>query len=139
LYSQAEGVVLESLGEDPQQFEKLRQGIYASFSHAAASHAPLIESLAAAMWELERIDRRIEDLEIKKYRNLTADGEPFSDKDRTALLRALSMEACAFRDFMRISNQLMEAQFPESKPPLLELPQKVLKTKAKSFAQRSRR
>ena len=39
LYSQAEGVALESLGEDPGQFEKLRQGFYTSFPHADASQA----------------------------------------------------------------------------------------------------
>src|SRR5208283_5055220 len=62
LYSQAEDVVLASLGEDAQEFARLRQGLWESWPRAAA---PLVEGLAAAIWKLERTDRRLDELNVQ--------------------------------------------------------------------------
>ena len=126
LFSPAQEIVLPALGEDPEDFEKLRQGCYESWPGADPSQ---VESLAAAMWRLERTDRRGEELDLALARSLSAEAEDSpSSFDPAALLRALSTEACAFRDFLRISHRLLRESI-ERDHALTELPEKVLKIK----------
>jgi hypothetical protein len=126
LFSQTQEIALPALGEDAEQFEILRQGCYLSWPGADAAQG---QSLAAAMWRLERIDRRIDELDLALARSLSAEaGDSPCTFDPDALLRALSMEACAMRDFLRISNRLIRAS-SERHHALTELPQNVLKTK----------
>lgn len=126
LFSQAQEIVLPSLGEDAEQFENLTQSGYESWPGADASQ---VASLAAAMWRLERVDRRLEDLELALVQSLTEGAVDFPCAySSKASLRALTMEACAFRDFMRISNRLLKASMERDRAST-ELPEKVLKTK----------
>jgi len=132
LYSQAEDVVFDSLGEDREEFENLRQGLHESWPHADASQRIMVEELAAAIWRLERIDRRCDDLQIQQARELMEESEGMDSPEPVDIdsgLRLLSMQAVAFRQVLRISNRLLKAQAAQDKTPLLGLPQNVLKTK----------
>jgi len=105
----AEGEVLASLGEE--QFERLRQVLYASWPLADSSQKALIESLAAAIWRLERADPAPEGPAISSVRALPADRpEPPRADDPGALRRRLSVEACAVREVLQICHQLLKTQ-----------------------------
>jgi hypothetical protein len=126
MFSQAQGIVLPALGEDAEDFEKLRQGCYEAWPGADAAQ---VESLAAAMWRLERTDRRFEELDIALARGLAGEAADSPNAfDPHARLRALMEEGCAMRDFVRISNRLLKASM-EREHATTGLPNKVLKTK----------
>jgi hypothetical protein len=126
LFSQAQGIVLPALGEDAEDFEKLRQRCFEAWPGADPAQ---VEGLAAAWWRMERIDRWIEELHLAFTRSLTAEAaDSPSAFDPDAFLRALTMEGCAERDFYRISNRLLKASL-EREPATTGLPNNVLKTK----------
>ena len=52
LFSRAEQIVIESLGEDPARFEALREGIYDSFPLASVTHRSLVDKLQVTFWRL---------------------------------------------------------------------------------------
>ena len=136
LFSQAGEVVLESLGEDPERFGNLRRGVCESFPLASASHPPLADGLAAAMWRLERIGRRHDELYIERERALADRNVPFEQTrafDPALALRLMTIEAVTSREVRRICNELFELEQEERKRPLTGLPEKVLKTKAEQF------
>ena len=126
LFSQAREIVLPALGEDAEQFASLRLATYEAFPGADPSE---VESLAEALWRLERARRRLEELDIAIVQSLNeeAEGSPCDDT-YAAHLRALTMEACAFRDFMRINDRLLEGSAKHNRATTV-LPQKMLKTK----------
>ena len=126
LFSPAQGIVLPALGEDAEDFEKLRQGCFESWPGADPAQ---VESLAAAMWRLERIDRWGEELDLALARSLGAEAKDSpSSFHPAALVRTLTIQACAFRDFLRISHRLLRESI-ERHHALTELPENVLKTK----------
>ena len=125
LFSQAEEVVLESLGEDPERFRNLRQGICESFPLASASHRALADDLAAAMWRLERIGRRHDELYIERESALADRDVPFEQTrafDPALASRLMSIEAVTSREVRRICNELFEFEVEERKRPLPVLP-----------------
>ena len=132
LYSQAEEVVLPALGEDPAEFEEFRQGICASWPLVGASQEPLVEDLTVAMWRLKRIDRRQEELEIEQARALFEAGAD-ADFDAAHILRVSRLESGSYREIMRISNLLLNANQPEPYGDLPGYPQNMLKTNGKKL------
>jgi hypothetical protein len=132
LFSQAEQIVLESLGEDPARFEALREGIYDSFPLASVSHLDLVDELQAAYWRLERVERRQEELYMERQRAL-ADWEVPPEQTRAfdpaLALRLMSIEAVTSRKVCRLSYEFLELEQDERNRPLTGLPEKVLKTK----------
>jgi len=132
LYSQAENVVLESLGEDPERFESLHEGLYASFPRVSDSQRALVDELMAAIWRLERIDRKQEELSIEQEKALNDWDQPPEQSlaiDRNLFSRLLSMQAVASREVLRLTNQLFEFEIEERNRPLTGLPEKLSKTK----------
>jgi hypothetical protein len=132
LYSQAEQVVLESLGEDPERFKRLHKGLYDSFQLAPDSPRALVDELMAAIWRLERIERRQEELDIQRAEAITEQGGPLdlsSEFNPILDSRLQSMEEVTSREIFRIGSQLLEIEAGERERPLTGLPEKVLKTK----------
>jgi len=127
LFSQAREVVLPSLGEDPERFEELRRGLYESWPRP--SQRPLVESLAEAMWRLERIDGQIEELYINRARSLAEGNEFYDVSHPAAVSRLLSLEECTSREVIGIMEQLLAAEDDENEGLLPGLPQNMLKTK----------
>jgi hypothetical protein len=122
LFSQAREIVLPTLGEDAAEFARLRQGCCEQWPGADPSE---IESLAAAMWRMERAELRVEQLYPRFVRTLF---EP-TDNQPDPYTRALTVEACAFRDVMRISNRLLRADDARRAGALTGLPENSLRTK----------
>ena len=136
LYSQAENVVLESLGEDRERFESLHEGLIVSFPLASGPLRALVDELMAAIWRLERIERKQEELSIEQDKaladwNLPLEQSPAFDPNLTSLL--MSMEEVTSREVLRLSNQLLEFETEERNRPLRGLPEKLLKKKGKNF------
>jgi len=132
LYSKAENVALESLGEDPGRFKSLHEGVYASFPLVSDSRRELVDQLMAAMWRLERIERKQEELSIEQEKALEAcDLLQKQDHafDPSFYSRLLSMEAVTSREVLRLNNQLFKFEKAERNRPLTGLPEKPLKTK----------
>jgi hypothetical protein len=126
LFSQAQEIVLPELGEDAEDFEKLRQACSEEWPGADPAQ---VESLAAAWWRLERTDRRLEELDIALARGLAGEAADSPNAfDPHARLRALMEEGCAMRDFFRISNRLLKASM-EREHATTGLLQKIVKTK----------
>jgi hypothetical protein len=132
LFSQAEDIVFESLGEDRARFEALREGIYDSFPLASVSHPDLVDELQAALWRLERVDRRQEELDMERQSAL-ADWEVTPEQTRAfdpaLALRLMSIEAVTSREVCRLSTNFLDLEQEERKRPLTGLPEKMLKTK----------
>ena len=132
LFSQTEDIVFESLGEDPARFEALREGIYDSFPLASVSHSDLVDELQAALWRLERVDRRQEELDRERQSAL-ADREVPPEQTRAfdpaLALRLMSIEAVTSREVCRLSTKFLDLEQEERKRPLTALPEKMLKTK----------
>jgi hypothetical protein len=82
------------------------------------------------MWRLERTDRRLEELDVQIVQNLTGQENDVTD----AFLRAMTMQSCAFRDFMRISNRLLKSSARRDRAPT-GLPENVLKTNGRGHQQ----
>lgn len=122
LFSQAREIVLPTLGEDAAEFARLRQGCAEHWPHADPSE---VESLAAAMWRLERAEFRAEELYPQFVQSLSAN----TDDKPDPYTRAVTVEACAFRDFMRISNRLLRTGDAPRARSLTGLPENLLKTK----------
>lgn len=119
LYSQSEDVVLESLGEDPEGFRKMRLGMYSSWPLAASSQPALIDELAVAKWKLHRIERQQEELQIRQAialagREVAPDHKELFNPTTISHLR--SMENVAFNEFMRINYRLLDVEYPQGKP-----------------------
>ena len=136
LYSQSEHAVFESLGEDRERFEGLREGLYASFPLALASLRPVVDELMAAMWRLERIDRKQEELTLEQERALGDWSLPLEQArafDPDLCSRLLSMEAVASRKVMQLTRQLSQFETKKRNRPSTGLPEKLLKTKGQQF------
>jgi len=65
-YSQAEAVALSALGEDPAEFEKLRQGLRAPETAVAALQESVGNRLARAIWRMNRADRMQEGYALRQ-------------------------------------------------------------------------
>jgi len=138
LFSQAGEVVLESLGEDPERFRTLRQGICESFPLASVTHPSLVDQLHVAMWRLERIGRKHDDLYIERERALADRDVPFEQTrafDPALASRLMSIEAVTSRKMLRICNELFKLEAEERNRPLTGLPEKMLKTKGDQIGQ----
>lgn len=120
LFSQAQDIVLPTLGEDAKEYEKLRQGCSQHWPHADSAE---LDRLAAATWRLERADCRLEELEVQIIQ--PSAGQATGVRD--AFLRAMTIQVCAFRDFMQISNRLLRSSARRERA-LTGLPENVLKT-----------
>jgi hypothetical protein len=120
LFSQAREIVLPTLGEDLEEFNRLRQGCYEQWPDAEPAE---VEECAGAQWRWKRADERIEELYFEQC--LAGNPNEFSD----AYMRAATVQACACRDFMRISNRLLKADEERRVRPLTGLPGNILKTK----------
>lgn len=120
LFSQAQEIVLPTLGEDLEDFNKLRRGCYEQWPDSDPAE---VEACAEAMWRWQRADERIEEAYIEQC--LARNPDEFSN----AYMRAATVQACAFRDFMRISNRLLRAAAEQPTRPLTGLPGNILKTK----------
>jgi hypothetical protein len=132
LYSQAEQVVIESLGEDPARFEGLRRGIFDSFPLASVTHRSLVDKLQAALWRLERIERRQEELSIERDMALRDWDVPLEQTrafNPALASRLMSIEAVTSREVCRLCNEFFELEQEERNRPLPGLPQNVMKTK----------
>jgi hypothetical protein len=118
LYSQSESRALACLGDEPKDFECLRQGIYATFPPTDAVQEQWVERLATAVWRLERISRRQEESSLRLASEVFAEqrqpNAPASDHSASAEL-LLRMENSQFREVMRISTLLMDLQHPKRK------------------------
>ena len=113
LYSQSKDVVLESLGEDPDEFERLRQMLYSSWPLAASSQPALIDELAVAKWKLHRIERQQEELQIRQALAIAGIEGPPDDKELfnpANISHLRSLENVAFNEFMRINYRLLEVE-----------------------------
>jgi hypothetical protein len=113
LYSRCKDVVLEGLGEDPEHFERMRQGMYRSWPLAARSQPELIEELAVAMWKLKRITRRQEELQIQQALGLAGLDDSLDLEELfnpTTLSHLRSMESVGFREVIRIRERLLEIE-----------------------------
>jgi hypothetical protein len=70
LYSQAEAVALTCLGEDPAEFESLRQNLYADSQPASLLERELVDRLARALWRARRTDRMQEGYALRQAREV---------------------------------------------------------------------
>lgn len=130
LYSEAEEMLLPSLGEDPHRLEELRRGAHEQFPHADASE---VESLLAVMWRLERLDRKYDELLIEQAMAVREGRMDLADTYAPVFSpRLLSMEECAVRELIRINNRLLKAEAAKRQRPLPGLPENILKTKQKA-------
>jgi hypothetical protein len=108
LFSLAREMVLPTLGEDAEKLDRLRKGCFEQWPDADPAE---VENCAAAMWRMNRAAGRIEELYIEQ----SLSEHPYENSD--AYARALTVEACAFRDFRRITNRLLKADEPRRARP----------------------
>ena len=98
LFSQAREIVLPTLGEDLEKFNELRQSCFEQWPDADPAE---VEACAAAQWRWGRALDRLDEVYIEQC--LAGNPDEYSD----SYVRAMTLQACAFRDFMRIANRLL--------------------------------
>lgn len=64
-YAKAEVIALRSLGEDPDQFQALLEGLWKEFGPAGSLQEGLVIRLARAMWLMNRADRTQEGIVLR--------------------------------------------------------------------------
>jgi hypothetical protein len=78
-----------------------------------------VEELAAAIWKLERTDRRMDRLDVEAGLEVAGEAVDFSCVQNPApFQRALSMQTVAAREVMRITHLLLAANTRDGKRPL---------------------
>src|ERR1039457_1940430 len=55
-YAQAEGIALLSLGEEPDKFQELLEGLWGTYNPTDAAQEGMVIRLARATWQLNRVD-----------------------------------------------------------------------------------
>jgi hypothetical protein len=74
-YSQAEGIALRSLGEDPTKFDELLQGLWQAFGPMGSFQEGLVIRLTRATWLMNRADRMQEGYALRLAHNAGAGRE----------------------------------------------------------------
>ncbi len=121
LYAQTDEVVLEALGEDREEFEKMRRGYHDSWPFTQATHRELVDELAAVQWRLARIQLQSLEYEAQHLTPVTVNGKTIDwlpNGDPNTKLRFLSMETVAFREIYQLIDRLLEARDSERKTSL---------------------
>jgi hypothetical protein len=71
-YAQDMGEALQVLGEDPKDFEKLRESLHATWQPANELEERLVKRLARAIWRTERHDRLQESMAVRQVSEMTS-------------------------------------------------------------------
>lgn len=123
LYSKTGEVVLTALGENSEEFEELRQGLYDSWPGGDPAE---IDNLAAAMWRLQRIEYQQIALDLRLEAALRAGGwGPEHEPDWAAFEAGIRLEESASNEMLRVAYRLLDAQTAKRKPISPPVPQKV--------------
>jgi hypothetical protein len=68
-YAKSEEISLRSLGEEPDQFKKLQEGLWKEFDPAGGLEEGLVMRLARAMWLQHRLDRMQEGNALRRAKD----------------------------------------------------------------------
>ena len=132
LYAQTDEVVVEALGEDREEFEKMRQGFHDSWPFTQATHRVLVDELAAAHWRLARIQVQSLEFEAQHLRAVILNGKTIDwvpNGDTNTGLRFMSMETVAFREIYRLIDRVLEARDSERKTSLAGITRESIENK----------
>ena len=70
--AEAEDVAMRALGEDPEKFQQLLQGLWETYSPADAAQEGLVIRLARATWLMNRADRTQEGCALRQARDVNS-------------------------------------------------------------------
>jgi hypothetical protein len=132
LYAQTDDVVLDALGEEREEFEKMRQGLHDSWPFTQATHRALVDELAAANWRLDRIELRSLEFEAQHRSPVVLNGKTIDwipNGDPDTRLRFMSMESGASREMFRLIDRLLEARDSERKTSLAGITRESIENK----------
>ena len=99
-YAKAQEVALRCLGEDPQDYEELLQGLYEEFRPVGRLLEKLVERLARVLWLMERADRSLEGHALRRAHSV----DHARDNRLHARMMRLKMTAETLRSLARSVN-----------------------------------
>jgi hypothetical protein len=74
-YAQAEGIALRSLGEEPDKFQELLEGLWETYNPTDAAQEGLVIRLARATWLMNRADRAQEGCAVRQAQEMNTGRE----------------------------------------------------------------
>jgi hypothetical protein len=99
-YAQAEGVALRSLGEEPDQFQELLEGLWDTYDPSGAAQEGLVIRLARATWLMNRSDRMQEGYAVRQATEIR--------RGRQERLQARTMRLAMTADSLRLLARSVE-------------------------------
>lgn len=74
-YAAAEAVALQSLGEEPEKFQDLLEGLWATYNPTDAAQEGMVIRLTRATWQMNRIDRAQEGCAVRQAQEINSGRE----------------------------------------------------------------
>jgi hypothetical protein len=74
-YARAERIALRSLGEEPEKFQDLLQGLWETYNPTDAAQKGMVIRLARATWQMNRVDRAQEGCAVRQAQEMNSGRE----------------------------------------------------------------